>query len=169
MKNNILKTVIEYALIIVAVITIRIFVITPIEVNGRSMESTLYDNDIMILNILGYKTGGINRFDIIVIKYEDEYLIKRVIGLPGEKVEYRDNKLYVDDKLTKDVIDIGTTDFSTDYIVDDGIIPKDKYFVLGDNRGNSSDSRIIGLIDKKDIMGKTNFVLFPFKHFGIVK
>jgi signal peptidase I len=167
--NKTIKTIIEYLLIIVAVIVIRVFVITPIEVNGRSMEGTLYDKDIMILNILGYHTGGIKRFDIVVIKYGDEYLIKRVIGLPGEVVEYNDNKLYINDKLVKDVVKIGTADFSTENIVEGGVIPENKYFVLGDNRGNSSDSRVIGLIDKKDILGKTNLILFPFNHFGIVK
>jgi signal peptidase I len=167
--KNIIKTIGEYLIIIGFVIIIRIFIVTPIEVDGRSMESTLYDNDIMLLNIVGYKTNGINRFDIVVIKYEDEYLIKRVIGLPGETVEYKDNKLYINDELTKDVVKADTDDFSTDLLIEDGVIPKDKYFVLGDNRGNSTDSRIIGLIDKKDIMGKTNLILFPFNHFGTVK
>jgi signal peptidase I len=167
--KNITKIVCQYLAIIALVIIIRIFIVTPIEVDGRSMEDTLFDSDIMLLNIIGMKTSGIDRFDIVVIKYEDEYLIKRVIGLPGETVEYKDNKLYIDDELTKDVVDVSTANFSTDSILENGIIPKDKYFVLGDNRGNSADSRIIGLIDKKDIIGKTSFILFPFNHFGTVK
>ena len=167
--NNTIKTICQYLLIIVIVIVIRIFVITPIQVNGRSMETTLYNNDIMILNILGYHLGGVDRFDIIVIKYQDEHLIKRVIGLPGETVKYKDNKLYINNKLNDDLIKNGTADFSTLDITEDGVIPKEKYFVLGDNRSNSSDSRVIGLIDKKDILGKTNIIIFPFKHFGLVK
>jgi signal peptidase I len=168
MKNSI-KTVLQYLSVIAFVIIIRIFIVTPIQVDGRSMEDTLHNNDIMLLNIIGSKTSGINRFDIVVIKYGEDYLIKRVVGLPGEKVEYKDSKLYINGELTKDAIDAKTNDFKTEYITDDGVIPKDKYFVLGDNRGNSADSRIIGLIDKKDIMGKTSFILFPFKHFGTVK
>jgi signal peptidase I len=167
--KNIVKTICQYLAIIALVIIIRIFVVTPIEVDGRSMEDTLFDNDIMLLNIIGMKTSGINRFDIVVIKYENEYLIKRVIGLPGETVEYKDNKLYINDELTKDVVDVSTADFSTDVTLEDGIIPENKYFVLGDNRGNSADSRVIGLIDKKDIIGKTSFILFPLNHFGKVK
>ena len=168
MKKTI-RTICEYLLIIVFVVFLRMFIITPIEVDGPSMEDTLKDNDIMLLNIIGLKTGGIKRFDIVVIKYEDDYLIKRVVGLPGETIEYRDNKLYINDELSNDFTDKVTTDYSTNLIVEDGIIPKDKYFVLGDNRGNSADSRVFGLFDKKDIMGKTSFIIFPFKHFGTVK
>ncbi len=167
--NKVVKTIIEYGLIIVAVIIIRIFVITPIQVNGDSMKTTLYDNDIMILNIIGYNLNGLKRFDIIVVDYENEHLIKRVIGFPGEKVDYIDNTLYINGKEIKDVVNINTEDFSTNELCEDGIIPKNKYFVLGDNRNISADSRTIGLIDKKDILGKTNLVLFPFKRFGIVK
>lgn len=167
--NKTIKTIIQYSLIIAVVILIRIFVMTPIIVNGRSMETTLYDNDVMILNILGYRINDIKRFDIIVIKYEDENIIKRVIGLPGEKVDYINNKLYINEKMVDDKIKVETSDFSSSDFTLDGVIPKDKYFVLGDNRGNSTDSRVIGLVDKKDILGKTNLILFPFKHFGIVK
>ena len=167
--NKTVKTIIEYVLIIAVVIVIRIYLITPIQVNGRSMESTLYNGDIMMLNIAGYHTSGLKRFDIVVINYQDEHIIKRVIGLPGEKIEYKDNKLYVNGKLTSDFIKADTSDFSTYDLTENGVIPDGKYFVLGDNRTNSTDSRIIGLIDKADIMGKTNLILFPFRHFGIVK
>lgn len=168
MKKTI-KTIIEYLILIIIVILIRIFVITPVEVNGRSMESTLYNNDIMILNILGYKMNGLKRFDIIVIKYKDEHIIKRIIGLPGEKVVYKNNTLYINNHVVKDVSKMVTNNFSTEQFAKDGIIPKNKYFVLGDNRSNSADSRIIGLIDSNKIMGKTNLIIFPFNHFKIVK
>lgn len=167
--NGHIKNIIEYGLIIVLVIVIRIYLITPIQVNGRSMESTLYNGDIMMLNIVGYHTAGLKRFDIVVIKYQDEHIIKRVIGLPGERIEYKDNKLFVNGKTVKDVVTAETTDFSTYDLTENGVIPDGKYFVLGDNRTNSTDSRIIGLIDQKDIMGKTNLILFPFNHFGMAK
>jgi signal peptidase I len=167
--KNIIKTIVEYLLIIAIVVVIRVFVVTPIQVNGESMETTLYNNDIMILNILGYHTSGVKRFDIVVVKHQGEHLIKRVVGLPGETVEYRHDILYINDVLTNDVVSISTSDFSTFDILEDGVIPPNKYFVLGDNRGNSSDSRVIGLIDEKDILGKTNLIIFPFKRFGIVK
>lgn len=168
-KNNIGKEILDYILIIVAVLAIRTFLFTPIQVEQKSMIPTLNPNDIMVLNKIGYNIFGVNRFDIVVIKVEDEYIIKRVIGLPGEKIEYKNGKLLVNDKvLNEDFIDVKTEDFVLDSIGYDRI-PKDKYFVLGDNRGNSTDSRVLGLIDKKDILGKTNFILFPFNKFGIVK
>jgi signal peptidase I len=167
--NKTVKTIGEYLLIIAFVIIMRIFIITPIEVNGRSMEDTLYNNDIMILNIVGYHASGLKRFDIVVIKYNDEHLIKRIIGLPGETVEYRDNLLYINGKVIEDVVDDTTADFKTLDMSDDGVVPDDMYFVLGDNRNNSSDSRVIGFISKDDILGKTNLILFPLNRFGIVK
>lgn len=169
MDKKKIKIICEYLFVILTVIILRTFIITPIEVNGHSMETTLYDNDIMLLNILGYRTKGIKRFDIIVIKFQNEHIIKRVIGLPGETVKYEDKKLYVNNQIIDDVIDNETSDFSTYDLTSNGIIPKDMYFVLGDNRNNSADSRTIGLIDKKDILGKTNLVIFPFNRFGIVK
>jgi signal peptidase I len=168
-KNNIGKEILDYAIIIIAVLVIRTFLFTPIQVEQKSMIPTLDPNDIMVLNKIGYNLFGVNRFDIVVIKVEDEYIIKRVIGLPGEKIEYKNGKLLVNDKVVnEDFIDVYTEDFVLDSIGYDKI-PKDKYFVLGDNRGNSTDSRVLGLIDKKDILGKTNFILFPFNKFGIVK
>ncbi|NLD78748.1 MAG: signal peptidase I [Mollicutes bacterium] len=168
MKKN-LKSIVFYLAIIIFVILLRIFIITPIIVDGDSMKPTLHNNDVMILNKIGYSLNGLNRFDIIAIKREEEHLIKRVIGLPGEKIEYKDNQLYVNNKMIKDEYANITDDYSTEYLIKDGIIPQDKYFVLGDNRLFSADSRIIGFIDKKDILGKTNFIIFPFNHFKIIK
>ena len=128
------------------------------------MEKTLINGEIMILNKIGPKTSGYKSFDIVVLKNNDSYLIKRIIGLPNEKIEYIDNKLYVNDKEIKDpYVNEVITEFSSIEV------PNDSYFVLGDNRGYSKDSRIIGTISKKDLLGKTNFILFPFKKFGKVK
>ena len=163
MKNKkIIKELFEYFIIIVVVIVIRTYFVTPIKVQQKSMYPTLKENDIMILNKIGVHINGINRFEIVVIKYEDDFLIKRVIGLPGEMIEYKENKLYIDGKEYKeDFIDVNTKD----YILEKKI-PKDKYFLVGDNRNNSIDSRVFGLVDKKDIIGKTNIIIFPFKRIG---
>ena len=111
----------------------------------------------------------ISRFDIVVIKVNGNKLVKRVIGLPGEHIEYKDNKLYVNGTYVKeDFIDTTTKDFDT-VIFGNNSIPDNYYFVLGDNRNNSVDSRIIGLINKNEIIGTTNFSIFPFTRFGIVK
>ena len=155
-----LKEYVPYIVIIILVLLFKRFIMSPIKVNGDSMNTTLKDKDIMILNIIGYRFTDIKRFDIVVVDGEKEYLIKRVIGLPGEKIEYKNNKLYVNGKYVKDKYGKKiTNDFSVK-------VPKDSYFVLGDNRTNSLDSRYFGAFKKKEILGKTNFTIFPFNRFG---
>ena len=93
----------SYLLIIVCVILIRIFFIDPVRVDGGSMDTTLANGQIMILNKIVYKRNDIKRFDIVVIDEGDKAIIKRVIGLPGETVEYKDNKLYINGKLKQKI------------------------------------------------------------------
>ena len=151
-KNEKVKTIISYIILILAVVLIRTFLFTPIKVNGMSMTPTLNHKDTMILNKIGMKINDIKRFQIVVIKTSDSYLIKRVIGLPGETIEYKDEKLYINGKKIKDpYYKNNTLDF------DKVKIGKNEYFVMGDNRSNSIDSRIIGNIPEKDILGTTKF------------
>lgn len=163
------KIIIEYGLIILLVIFIRLYIVTPIQVSGTSMHQTLYDHDIMLLNIIDYKVRGLNRFDIVVINYEKEALIKRVIGLPGENIEYYDNKLYINGKYVKETFlkENKTANFKLKELGYDKI-PPNMYFVLGDNRNNSTDSRIFGLIKQKQIVGKTKLIIYPFARLGII-
>ncbi len=163
--NDKIKEILGYVVVIIIVILVKQFIITPIRVNQSSMNNTLYDKDIMILDKISYRFSSIKRFEIVVIKRNKEYLIKRVIGLPGETVEYKDNKLYINGELIEENFNHKNTD---DYILDKEI-PEGYYFVVGDNRPDSLDSRYIGLIKKEEILGKTNLVLYPFKHFGIKK
>lgn len=157
------KEYLPYLLIIILVILIKRYVVSPVKVNGTSMMNTLHNGDIMILNNSAYYFDDIKRFDIVVVKENREYIIKRVIGLPGETVEYRDNKLYINNKLVKDKYGNGETkDFKAQ-------VSKNSYFVLGDNRNNSMDSRTFGAFKKKEIIGKTNLIIFPFDRFGTKK
>lgn len=166
--NKIVKEILEYVIIIVAVLLFRHFLYSPIRVSGSSMEPTLYDADIMILNKIGYRLNGLKRFDVVVVNYDNEKIIKRVIGLPGEHIEYKDDILYVNGERVEESYDRKiTSDFSLEDL-GEKIIPEDKYLVLGDNRPISKDSRIIGLVDKKDIEGYTSFVLFPVSKFGSI-
>lgn len=165
--KRILKENYIYIIIIVLVILLKLFVITPVRVNGTSMTPTLEEGDIMLLNKLG--RNNIKRFDIVVIDNKDEDLIKRVIGLPGEKIEYKDNKLYVNGKKVNEKFTKKKYELLNNYSIDSlehSTIPKDYYFVLGDNRPNSLDSEEIGFIHKDNIRGKANFVIFPFSRFG---
>ena len=166
---KILKTVLSYVLIIGIAILIKLYVFSPIRVNGTSMDPTLNNGDIMILNEIGYHLNGLDRFDIVVINSSGEKIIKRVIGLPGETVAYRNNKLYINDKeVVENFKHQDTKDFELSSL-NVKIIPRNYYFVVGDNRGNSKDSRSIGLINKKQIMGKASFILYPFNRIGNVQ
>lgn len=158
--RDVIKEIIPYILIIIFAVLVKKYVVSPIRVNGASMDNTLRNGDIMILNKIGYSYDSIDRFDIVVVKYGDEELIKRIIGLPGELVEYKDNKLYIDGKLIKENFSKGKTeDFSFE-------VPAKQYFVMGDNREVSLDSRKIGSFSLNDIDGSTSLVIFPFNRFG---
>lgn len=158
--KKILKEYLPYVIIIILVLVIKSNITSLIKVNGRSMNNTLKDGDIMVLDIIGYRTSTLKRFDIVVIDNGKDYLIKRVIALPNEEIEYKDNKLYINGKLVKDNYSKGITkDFKTK-------VGKNSYFVLGDNREDSLDSRYYGAFNKKKILGKTSFIVFPFNRFG---
>lgn len=159
-EKKYLKEFLPYFIIILVVILIKLFVVSPIRVNGASMNPTLNDKDIMLLDEISYRFSDIKRFDIVVVKEEDEYLIKRVIGLPGEKVEYKENKLYIDGKYVKeDFKHEETLDFFT-------TLEEDEYFIMGDNRINSTDSRVFGPVSRDKIMGKTSLTILPISRFG---
>ena len=167
--RELIKTILSYALVIAIAILIKLFIFSPIKVNGTSMMPTLQDGDIMILNEIGYRINGLDRFDIAVAKVDGEKLIKRVIGLPGEKVEYRNNNLYINDEMVVENFTHGNTnDFSLSQLNVDKI-PENYYFLVGDNRGNSKDSRTIGLIHKSKIIGKTHLIIFPFSRISTVQ
>ena len=157
-----LKSLVPYIIIIVVVVFIRTFIITPVKVNGNSMYPTLDGNEIMLLN----KLGDIDRFDIVVVELEEEkeHLIKRVIGLPGETVEISDNEIYINGEVLEDPYGYGIT-----YNIDPVVLGEDEYFVLGDNRLISLDSRAFGTIHRTEITGTTNFIMYPFSKIGKVE
>ncbi len=165
-KKNWLKELLPYVIIVLVVVLIRSFIVTPIQVDGSSMYPTLEDKELLILKKYD---KSFDRFDIVVFEYNGVRLIKRVIGLPGETIEYKDNKLYVDGKEVAEEFDRNskTDDFKLEDI-GETTIPEGYYFVMGDNRDNSTDSRIIGLVDKDDIKGSTNLSIFPFDKIGTI-
>ena len=159
------------AFIIVGVV--YIFLGRPFTVSGASMYPTLNNGDRMILS----KIGEINRFDVVVLKAPDENVeyIKRVIGMPGDTLEMKQGVLYINGKkieqpfinteaLQKQTVFID--DFTLQTLTGETKIPEGKYFVMGDNRGVSKDSRMIGLIDRKAIEGKAVFTIWPMNQFG---
>ena len=157
---KIIKEIIPYIVIVLVVVLIRTFIITPVRVDGDSM--TLKNGDILLL----YKLGSINRLDIIVLDEEkdNEKIIKRVIGLPGETVAIKKGKIYINDKVIDDEYAYGET---SDY--DKVTLEDDEYFILGDNRLISKDSRYFGPIKENEIKGKIVFRVFPFTKIGTVQ
>ena len=103
--EKIIKELIPYIIIIVVVVLIRSFIITPIKVDGASMEPTLNDNEILILKKYDH---SFDRFDVIVFEHNGNRLIKRVIGLPGDYVEYKNDKLYINGKYIKETFKTNT-------------------------------------------------------------
>lgn len=166
--NKVVKEVLSYALIIILVLLFKHYIMSPIRVDGDSMNPTLKNGDIMLLNEIGKKS--LNRFDIVVIDTEEDVIIKRIIGLPGDRIKYVDNKLYVNDKEVEEPFEHDVThNFELLELGTDNV-PINEYFVLGDNRNNSKDSRIIGFIKDYQIRGKViKTILFPFSRWGSVK
>ena len=145
----------------------------PFTVSGASMYPTLHNGDRMVLS----KVGDIHRFDVVILKAPDENVeyIKRVIGMPGDTVEMKNGVLYINGKkvdqpfinteaLAKQTVFID--DFTLESLTGESKVPEGKYFVLGDNRGVSKDSRMIGFIDRSAIEGKAVFTIWPFGRIG---
>lgn len=159
---------------------IRVFLFTPIVVDGVSMMPTLEDGDRMIVNKIGYTIGKPKRFDIVVFHApEQKDYIKRVIGLPGDEVEYRDDVLYINgepfeepylDKYKAEFTDSPLTeDFTLEEKIQEQVVPEGHIFVLGDNRRKSKDSRHIGVVSIDEVIGSTKLVFWPFEDIGLVK
>ena len=165
--KKIIKELYPSVIIIIVVILIRSFIVTPVIVSGKSMLPNFNDGELLLVRKIGYNEKTIKRFDIVVIKKDKEEIIKRIIGMPGEHISYKNNKLYINDELiSEDYSHLNTKDFNLEEICSCSIIPEGKYLVLGDNRPISKDSRSIGLIDEKDIVGKSVFRLWPITKIG---
>ena len=160
MKEKI-KSLVPYLIILGVVVLIRTFIATPVRVDGTSMNKYLSDGDILVL----YKLGKIDRNDIVVLndQKDKEIVIKRVIGMPGETIEIKRNKVYINDKEFEDEYAYGETSSYEKITLKD-----DEYFLLGDNRLVSKDSRSFGPVKKEDIKGVTVFRLFPFNKIKVL-
>jgi signal peptidase I len=161
-------------------VVIRYFLFTPIIVDGLSMVPTLHDSNRMIVNKLSYKMGEPKRFDIVVFKAtEEKDYIKRVIGLPGDHVAYKDDVLYINgqpmgepylDDLKGETDGLLTYNFTLEEVTDNSLerVPEGELFVMGDNRRFSKDSRIIGPVPMEKIIGEANIVYWPLNEFRLI-
>ena len=151
----------------------KIYAVARTNVEGTSMESNLHDGDSLIVDKFTYHFRDPQRFEIIVFSYEDDVLfIKRIIGLPGEAVQIDElGNIYIDGEILTE--GFGREVIKPDYIGIAGepiLLGEDEYFVMGDNRNNSKDSRmeIVGNVQRDDILGRAVFRIWPFSGFGIV-
>ena len=174
MKKEILSWVFYIAFVLVLTWVIITFVGQRTRVDGRSMMNTLHDGDNLIVEKLSYRFGDPERFDIIVFRpYENEkeYYIKRIIGLPGETVQIDENgKIYINGEVLEE-------NYGAETIRSAGRASKpitlgeDEYFVMGDNRNNSKDSRSedVGNVSRSQIIGRAWVRIWPLSKIGVLK
>ena len=159
---------------------IRYFLFTPIVVDGESMMPTLEDGDRMIVNKIGYEVGEPDRYDIVVFHApEKKDYIKRVIGLPGDHIAYKNDQLYINgepqaepylDAKKEEIIEgTLTEDFTLEELTQMKVVPEGYVFVMGDNRRYSKDSRIIGVVSMEEIIGSTSVIFWPPSEIGLVE
>ena len=170
---EIAKFVMRVAVVVACAFLIVTFVGQRTQVNGSSMETTLSDKDNLVVDKLSYKFSSPKRFEIVVFPHvgndnKEVYYIKRVIGLPGETVQISNGTIYINDVPLEEnygceVMRDGKMASSPIKLADD------EYFVLGDNRNHSSDSREFGAVNKDIIVGRAIFRIYPFNKFGKLK
>ena len=168
-----LKDSFGFIVIILVVLLANIYVISFEQVQGPSMQENLYTGDIVILNKILFKFRDIKRCDVVSLEQDSKHMVKRVIGLPGEHIEFKDNYLYINgQKYEEPYLKEGTV--TKDFKIEDlkgnpSIIPEDMYFVVGDNRMDSMDSRDFGFVKKSDIKGKVSIRIWPLGGIKLVK
>jgi signal peptidase I len=173
-KPSVGRQILSWVLYIGGVVLLTFLIITFVgqrtKVIGHSMMPTLSDGDNLIVDKISYRFHDPERFDIIVFPYqyeENTHYIKRIIGLPGETVQIIDSKIYINGEVLEE-------DYGAEPIADPGLaaepitLGEDEYFVLGDNRNHSTDSRFadVGTIKRSDITGRAWIRIYPFNKFG---
>ncbi len=172
------ETLLGWLIYILVIMCITYVIITFVGqrtvVSGESMENTLYDGDNLIVDKLSYRFKDPERYDIIVFpyKYEDNtFYIKRIIGMPGETIQIIDGYVYIDGELLESDI-YGKEVMWYGNIAETPIsLGADEYFVLGDNRNHSSDSRdpSVGVLSREDLIGKAWVRIYPLDQMGVIR
>lgn len=177
---RILKEIYSYAICIAVAIVLSFLILTFVaqktEVSGDSMKNTLYDGQQLIIDKLTYDFSNPDRYDIVVFKPKcepDAHYVKRVIGLPGETVQIKDGYIYINEKILKSDV-YGKEVIAPEYYgrADQPVtLGKDEYFLMGDNRNDSKDSRYeeVGSVKKSDLTGRVVLRVWPLSEFGSMK
>lgn len=157
---------------------IHVFIITLYVVDGASMEPNFFDREYMLVNKISYNFSEPKRGDVVIFFYPgepDKKFIKRIVGIPGDTIEIKNNQVYLSNNKSSGVLKesyIPPAMPTPTEIREQTIkkrVDKKEYFVLGDNRLNSSDSRIWGMLPRENIIGKATLTIWPFDAFAIVK
>lgn len=173
-KKSIKREIFEWIMVFVVAaalaFVVRTFIFEPVRVDGSSMLNTLTDGEYMIATKFDYLLGDPERFDIVICNYPNTsdgmYRVKRVIGLPDETIELRAGELYVDGVHIEQDFDMTPNEtYFGPYTV-----PPGHYFVMGDNRNNSKDSRsaMVGALARDQVKGHVRAVVFPFGRFRLM-
>lgn len=178
MVQKLLSLVFEMIQVVVFAVAIFLFVYLlltqPHKINGASMEPNFFDSQYLLTDKVSYRIGKPERGDVIVFEApptQEEEFIKRIIALPGEQVSVQDGKVFVNKKelvesyLSSQVITRNAKFFSPDKVL---TVPEDEYFVLGDNRDHSLDSRTFGFVTREMVTGKAWFIYWPLSVFGTI-
>lgn len=172
-RDSFFTELLKFAIVaVLIVVPVRLFVAKPFIVSGASMEPTFDTGQYLIIDELSYHLGEPSRGDVVIFKYPKDptqYFIKRVIGLPGETVRIQNSEVYI----TK--TDDTTLHLTEDYVKNIGngadlttVLKDDEYFVMGDNRPESSDSRYWGVLPRENIVGRAFVRLLPVQQIGIL-
>lgn len=155
-------------------VMIYLFIMSPQEISGASMETNFHNGEFILTNKIEYKFTDPKRGDIVIFKSprnkEIDY-IKRVIALPGETIRLSNSIFFINGKkVDEPYLAPGTYTFGGSFLIEntDFVVPKGKYFVVGDNRPHSSDSREFGPIAKEDFIGKALLRYWPFSRMGLI-
>lgn len=182
-KNEFIEWIKAIGIAFLFVWGIRFFLLTPIVVDGASMMPTFENGDKVVVNKLGPRLTKYNRFDVIVFEAkEDTNYIKRIIGVPGDHIAYENDELFINnerydepylEEYKKALKDNGTLteDFTLDDYLGEVVVPDGYFFVLGDNRRHSTDSRdpSVGFVPMEKILGTAKIVFYPFDNLKFIK
>jgi signal peptidase I len=173
-KDFSLETIKIVVISLIIIIAVRSYVMQPFFVSGKSMEPNFHDGDYLIIDEISYRIDEPKRGDVIIFRYPrnpKEFFIKRIVGLPGERVEIKDGQITIYNNENQDGIMLDEdiyipldTKTTGSY---NAILKNDEYYVLGDNRNASADSRIWGALEEHFIIGKAWIRAWPFDDFTV--
>lgn len=174
--KEIVSTIFTFIVVFALVWLLRAYVIEPFQVEGRSMDNTLQDGERLVM----LKLAEVDRFDVVVVpppNVPEKLYIKRVIGMPGDTIEFKDDKLILngkplDEPYLAEMQAQTEGNFTYDMTLEERTgateVPEGQIFVMGDNRRNSTDGRNFGFINIEDVRGEADFIHWPLSEFGLL-